>query len=246
MTLRVPAASIAPDLRFAVADALADPGGDVPIGDMVLRAEGRLSRSLAIPLYLRYADREIVIAADGIDDADELETRLAEHIRATAEAGALDDLSLAVLALDAVDHCFRESGLWPGNIYLAGTGTLAAVLYLAQDLEFVHRRPGAVLRELAALELTYLFPIAGKFRSGEYDGQVQYRLNGWGRALAARLTAGGTGAAQSRALRMNIGQHLASHGWRYASFLSELDVARQDYHHNLLEAALALPIPVLV
>ena len=46
-----------------------------------------------------------------------------------------------------------------------------------------------MLRELAALELVYLFPIAGKFRSGAYDGQIQYRLNGWGRALAARLTA---------------------------------------------------------
>jgi len=246
MTLRMPAASIAPDLRFAAAGALADPGGDVPIGDTVLRAEGRFSRSSAVPLYLRYADRDAVIVADGIDDADELETRLAEHIRAAAEAGALDDLSVAVLALDAVDRCFRESGLWPGNIYLAGTGTLAAVLHLAQGLELVHWRPGAVLRELAALELTYLFPVAGKFRSGEYDGQVQYRLNGWGRALAARLTAGRAGAVQMRVLRQEIGLHLAGEGWRYASFLSELDVARQDYPGNLLEAAMALPIPVLV
>src|SRR5262245_38796712 len=143
MTLRMPAASIAPDLRFAAAGTLADPGDDVPIGDTVLRAEGRFSRSSAVPLYLRYADRDAVIVADGIDDADELETRLAEHIRAAAEAGALDDLSVAVLALDAVDRCFRESGLWPGSIYFAGTGTLAAVLHLAQGLELVHRRPGA-------------------------------------------------------------------------------------------------------
>jgi hypothetical protein len=246
MTLRMPAASIAPDLRFAATGALADPGGAVPIGDMALRAEGHFSRSSAIPLYLRYADRDAVIVVDGIDGADELETRLAEHIRTTAEAGALDDLSTAVIALDAVDRCFRESGLWPANIYLAGAGTLAAVLHLAQVPEFVHRKPEAVLRELAALELAYLFPVAGKFRSGGYDSQVQYRLNGWGRALAARLTAGRAGAAHSRVLRLKIGRHLATDGWRYASFLGGLDVARQHYHRNLLEAALALPIPVLV
>jgi hypothetical protein len=242
----MPAASIAPDLRFAAVGALADPGGAVPIGDMVLRVEGRFSRSSAVPLYLRYADRDAVIVADGVDGSEELETRLAEHIRAIAKAKTLDDLSVAVIALNAVDRCFRESGVWPGNIYLAGVGTLAAVLRLARDLEFVHRKPEAVLRELAALELAYLFPVAGKFRSGEYDGQVQYRLNGWGRALAARLMAGRTGAAQARVLRLKIGRHLASDGWRYRSFLSELDVARQDYVGNLLGAALALPIPVLV
>jgi hypothetical protein len=29
-----------------------------------------------------------------------------------------------------------------------------------------------------AYSTLYLFPIAGKFRSGAYDGEVQYRLNG--------------------------------------------------------------------
>jgi hypothetical protein len=47
----------------------------------------------------------------------------------------------------------------------------------------------------------YLFPIAGKFRSGQYDGQVQYRLNGWGRALANRLAAGPFGTARAQVLQ---------------------------------------------
>jgi hypothetical protein len=151
---------------------------------------------------LRYANRDAVIVADGIDRADELETRLAQHIRTVADASALDDLSTAVLALNAVDRCFRQSGLWPGNIYVAGAGTLAAVLHLAQVPKFVHRKPETVVRKLAALELAYLFPIAGKFRKDEYDGQVQYRLNGWDRALATRLMAGRAGASRASALRL--------------------------------------------
>jgi hypothetical protein len=197
-------------------------------------------------VYLRYAARDAIIAADGIGSASELAARLGAHIQASTEAAVANDLSGAVLALDAVDRCFRESGLWPGNIYLAGTGTLTILLHLAQDPEPVHRDPGVVLRELAALELAYLFPVASKFRSGEYDGQIQYRLNGWGRALATRLTAGAAGAACASALGLKIGQHLASEGQRYTSFLSDLDVARQDYCSNRLDAALALPIPVLV
>jgi hypothetical protein len=108
------------------------------------------------------------------------------------------------------------------------------------------RGPEPVLRELAALELVYLFPIAGKFRSGAYDGQIQYRLNGWGRALAARLTAAPAGAAQAGTYRQELSAHLAREFERYRSFLSQLDAARQDYGGNRLDEALALPIPVLV
>ena len=83
-----------------------------------------------------------------------------------------------------MDRCFRDSGLWPGNIYLAGAEALRLALDVMGDTP-LFRGPEPVLRELAALELIYLFPIAGKFRSGAYDGQIQYRLNGWGRALSA-------------------------------------------------------------
>jgi hypothetical protein len=245
MTLRVRATSIAPDLRFGAAGALADPLSGLLIGDVALRAEGCLPHSPAIPCYLRYADRDAVIVADGVEGLSELESCLAEEIRDTAEGGSFDDLSEAVIVLDVVDHCFRESALWPGNIYLAGAGALAVVQDLVED-EPAHRRPEAVLRELAALELAYRFPIAGKFRSGAYDGQIQYRLNGWGRTLAARLTAGPAGAARAEAYRRKLGEHLASEFHRYSSFLNQLDVARQDYRGNRLDDALTLPIPVLV
>jgi hypothetical protein len=165
-------------------------------------------------------------------------------IREICECGSFDDVDAAVVALDAVDCCFRDSGLWPGNIYLAGAEALRLALDFMGDTP-LFRGPEPVLRELAALELVYLFPIAGKFRSGAYDGQMQYRLNGWGRALAARLTAAGAGAAHAGAYRQELGAHLAREFQRYGSFLSQLDVARQDYGGNRLDDALTLPIPVL-
>ncbi len=163
-----------------------------------------------------------------------------------ARPSLIDDLSLAVIALDAADRCFRESGLWSGNIYLAGASALSRVLALIAVEPDDYRDPLSVMRELAALELAYLFPIAGKFRAGEYDGQVQFRLNGWGRSLAARLAAGRAATVLSEDLRGEIGEHLAVEGERYRAFLRQLDVARQGYDFDLLDAALGLPIPVLV
>ena len=141
-----------------------------------------------LPRYLRYADRETIVVAEGIERLADLEACLTRVIREISGCGSFNDLDAAVVALDAVDRCFRDAGLWPGNIYLAGVEALWLALDLMGDAP-LFRGPEKVLRELAALELIYLFPIAGKFRSGAYDGQIQYRLNGWGRALAARLTA---------------------------------------------------------
>ncbi|HUZ56454.1 MAG TPA: hypothetical protein VMU94_28510 [Streptosporangiaceae bacterium] len=246
MTLRVPAAAIAPDFRFGAAGALADPASSVEIGGLVIRAEGCLPQSAAIPRYLRYADRDAVIVAEGVGEFEGLESCLSDQIRASAECDALEDLSTAVIALDAVDRCFRESGLWPGNIYLAGVGALAVVLDLGQDDRCADIDAEAVLRELAALELGYLFPIAGKFRSGAYDGQIQYRLNGWGRSLARRLTAPPGGRARAAAFRQALSRHIARERQCYASFLAGLDVAHQRYGGDRLDPALALPIPILV
>jgi hypothetical protein len=243
--LRVRAATIAPDLRFGLAGALADPSCSAIVGGVAIRVEGCLPPSAAIPRYLRYADRDAVIVADGADGLGQLESSLSEQIRVRASGAACGDLSTAVIALDAIDRCFRESGLWPGNIYVAGVGTLAAVLDLVRDALPAAREPEAVLRELAALELAYLFPIAGKFRAGAYDGQVQYRLNGWGRSLARRLTAPLSGAARAAAYRQAVSRHLAGERQRYASFLAGLDVARQHYGGDQLDPALALPIPIL-
>ena len=46
--------------------------------------------------------------------------------------------------------------------------------------------------------------------------------------------------------RQKLDAHLAREFELYRSFLSQLDVARQDYGDDRLAAALALPIPVLV
>jgi hypothetical protein len=245
MTLQIPATSIPPDLRFGAADILADPGTGDLIGDVTLHAQGCLPPWAAFPKYLRYADRETIVIAEGLDESAELEACLAQVIREISGSGLFNDLDAAVVALDAVDRCFRESDLWPGNIYLAGAEALWLALDLMGDTP-LFRGPEPVLRELAALELVYLFPIAGKFRSGAYDGQIQYRLNGWGRALAARLTAAPAGAAQAGTYRQELSAHLAREFERYRSFLSQLDAARQDYGGNRLDEALALPIPVLV
>ena len=245
MTLLIPAAAIPPDLRYGVADELADPAvGDV-IGTVTIHAQGCLPAWDDFPHYLRYADREAIIIAEGTDKQAELEECLARVIREVAEDGSFNDLDTAVLALDAVDRCFREAGLRPGNVYLAGTEALRLALDVMVEASR-SQGPEPVLRELAALELVYLFPIAGKFRSGAYDGQIQYRLNGWGRALAARLTAAPAGAARAGAYRQALSAHLARESERYRSFLGQLDVARQDYGGDRLTGALALPIPVLV
>jgi hypothetical protein len=257
MTLRTPVTAIAPDLRYAAASLIADPAASVTALGATVRAEGCLPLSASIPRYLRYADRDAVLLAEGLCGCGELDSWLAGQIRAADGPHGLGRLGGAVIALDAADRCFREQGLWAGNIYLAGGGALTALLDLTgadgSPIRLTEtasrsegREPGDTIRELAALELAYLFPVAGKFRSGAYDGQVQYRLNGWGRALARRLTTTLGGAAHARACHAEITAHLAGERKRYASFLAGLDVARQDYSGDQLGQALALPVPVLI
>lgn len=247
MTLRVRAASIAPDLRFGVAGVLADPAGVVLASDVTIRTEGCLPLSPLIPRYLRYAHREVLLVTDGAGSLGELVSCLSECIHTLADSGGWGDLGAAVIALDAVDRCFRAAGLWTGNIYLAGPEALRVVLDLVkEDAGQLPRGPEPVLRELAALELAYLFPVAGKFRAGAYDGQIQYRLNGWGRALARRLTAGQSGAAWADLYRRAVTEHVRREHQLYRSFLDGMDVGRQGYDGNKLTGAFALPIPVLV
>ena len=109
MTLRVRAASIAPDLRFGVAGGLADPAGDVLAGGVSIRTEGCLPLSPLIPRYLRYAHREAVLVTDGVGSLGELESCLSDCIHALADSGGWGDLGAAVIALDAVDRCFRAA-----------------------------------------------------------------------------------------------------------------------------------------
>lgn len=246
VSVQVPAGVIAPDLRYAVAPALAVPGDTQVIGHVAIQARGSLPPWRAVPTYLRYSDRNVVLTAEGVDTLDELEQCLGDHVQALGRHRDLDDLSAAVVALDAADHCFRESGLWPGSVYLAGTGALGALLEVAGVAGPRFREPEMVSRELGALELAYLFPIARRFRAGDFDGQVQYRLNGWGRAVALRLAGSPAGADRAAACRAAISVHLAQERRQYAAFLGQLDPARRDYPENRVDQALKLPIPVLV
>jgi hypothetical protein len=53
--------------------------------------------------------------AEGVDGLTDLAACPPQVIREIAECGSFNDLDAAVMALDAVDRCFRESGLWPGS-----------------------------------------------------------------------------------------------------------------------------------
>lgn len=171
MSVQVLAAALPPDLRYAAAPALRHPGDAQAIGDVTVRAQGCLPLREPIPAYLRYSDRSAILSADGVQSAEQLEACLAEHLRAVGEHWP-EPLGAAVVVMDAVDFCFRECGLWAGNIYFAGTGALTKALGLAGDKPSQAWDPRAVSQELAALELAYLFPVARKFRSGAYDGEV--------------------------------------------------------------------------
>jgi hypothetical protein len=243
---RIPVSSIAPDLRFGLADIFDDPAVSARDSRYTLQVTGQLSESPSAPAYLRYSDRDAELSVLGTGKAIDVEKELARRVELLGDLGPLGDLGTAVIALDAVDWCFRESGLWSGNIYMAGAETLGMVLQAGAADPASFRRPLDVVRELAALELAYLFPIAAKFRGGRYDGEVQYRLNGWGRPLAERLAAGRAGASWSTALRAGIAEQLAAERERYEVFLGQLEVGRQDYIGDISEAALRLPIPVLV
>lgn len=244
MTWRIRLSSISPDLRFALAGGIACSEAFPGLGGASVAVTSCVPEPPAAPAYLRYADRdaELIVLRHG--EPIDLDQELANVTHELGESGELDDLGRAVVLLDAVDSCFRECGLWGGNIYLAGASALNAALQVAGVDVSGCRDPVIIVRELAALELAYLFPVAGKFRSGWYDGQVQYRLNGWGRALAGQLAVGRT-AERASEFRELIGGHLAAERGRYACFLQRLYVIRPDYASDLLEDAMQLPIPVL-
>lgn len=244
MSLKIPLSLISPDLRFALASPIAYSEDLYQIGDESFVVTSCVPEPPAAPAYLRYADRDAELFVPRVDEDFRVEERLAERIHEVGLSGDLDDLALAVVVLDVVDSCFQESGLWGGNIYLVDEPALAAAL------EIAGARPGRrdsvrVMRELAALELAYLFPVAGKFRAGMYDGKVQYRLNGWGRTLGRRLAVGRT-AELAGEFRERIGRHLADEHELYALFLRELDVGRHGSTSDLLSGAMRLAIPVLV
>lgn len=168
---QVPLTSISPDLRFGLAEVIARRERFPALGGADVVVDGCVPASLAVPAYLRYADRDAELIVRGIGCELDIERALADGIRVLGESGDVSDLGCAVVVLDAVDSCFRESGLWRGNIYLVGGRALTAVLEFAGADPGACRDPVVVMRELAALELAYLFPVAGKFRCGRYDAR---------------------------------------------------------------------------
>jgi hypothetical protein len=102
-----------------------------------------------------------------------------------------------------------------------------------------------LLRELSALELIYAFPVASRFRCGGYDGEVQFRLNGWGRALAGRFPWPLTAASRERAHAV-LRTHVDENRTAYVRHLASFDLSRQAYSADLFADAQLLPVPVLV
>jgi hypothetical protein len=245
MTQTVRLAAMSPDLRFALAGPIAYPAMFPRLGEVSVAITSCVPAPPAAPAYLRYADRDATLAVDPVDEEFDLEEALAGRIRAIGQSGKLDDLALTVVVLDVVDSCFRESGLLDGNIYLVDEPALIAALEIAGAGHVLCLDPVSIMRELAALELAYLFPVASKFRAGMYDGQVQYRLNGWGLTLARRLAVGRT-AEHATGFRRMIGLHLAAEYQEYALYLRKLDDGRRESATDLLFETMLLPIPVLV
>jgi ATP phosphoribosyltransferase len=239
------AAAIPPDLRFAAARALAAPGTVVTVNDVLLHARPSTPAEVELPPYLRFTDRDAVVSASSPTGEDDLLALL----DAALAGSATGPWATAVITLSVVDAAFRELDLWPGNIYFAGVGALGVALDLVAGLEPRPRDPGEAeqtLRALNGLELVYLFPVAPKFRNGAYDGEIQYRLNGWGRALARRLAAGEGGRARTETARRHLTAHLQAHRAQYAAALDGLDVTRQEYAGDPFSRTSALPLPVLV
>lgn len=247
MSYEVLAVALPPDLRFAAAGPLGQPGVPFDVGGSEVRARGEIPEDVEVARHLRYADRGsvLIVDAEPVKDA-----RLWFGDAIDRGVGASPPaLTAAVLTLAAVDDAFRTAGLWRGNIYLAGVDALRAaqqIAGLATDSHAGRAESLNTLRELQSLELVYLFPVAPKFRRGVYDGEIQFRLNGWGRALANRLTLCASWSQRARGAGEAVQRHVVAERAQYAEFLSDLDLVKQEYAGDRLEDSRRMPIPVLV
>jgi hypothetical protein len=246
MKLSLLSSQVPPDIRFAAAPVLADPAvKQLQLGDnATLRARTALPSPELLPTYLLYADRGSVLIADGMQSKKHLLQKLSLCLRQEVEKPHAD-LALAVGAMEIVDEVFRDVDLSKGSIYLAGQKSLDSLNSVISWL-----RPGGanvqtLLRELQSLELICLFPIASKFRNGAYNGDVQFRLNGWGRSLARRSPWPITPAMRTEAKDL-LTAHVCAYREVYARHLGSPEVSRQAYADDLFLAACDLPIPVLV
>ncbi|TFE24466.1 hypothetical protein E0F15_21695 [Frankia sp. B2] len=152
-----------------------------------------------------------------------------------------------VLALAHWDQEFRDSGLFPGNIYLASESSLPRLIACSGLPSSCLSGPLQVQSTLDGLfrnELIYRFPVALKFRA-QYGRDRQFRLNCWGRRLARRIQIGDAGKRISKqigeCIRTHLDRHCDDYG-RHVALLRDLDA--HDMGAAWLSAS-SLPIGVL-
>jgi hypothetical protein len=151
-----------------------------------------------------------------------------------------------VAALASWDRAFRDAGLLAGNVYLASDAAGLDLLAAAgARCRLSAGTLAAVLHDLYGLELIYRFPVALKFRS-EYGPDRQFRLNCWGRRLAAQLRADGPVAAGAPAVDAALDGLLARHHDRYARHVALLHEAAEGDGGRSWASAAALPVGVLL
>lgn len=159
----------------------------------------------------------------------------------------LTGVLLVVLALAHWDQQFRDSGLFPGNIYLSSESSLPRLIACSGLPDFCLPSPLQVHSTLDGLfhhELIYRFPVALKFRA-QYARDRQFRLNCWGRRLAQRIQMGDAGTRISEQIGERIRTHLSMHCDDYSRHVALLrDLDAHDLGAAWISAS-SLPIGVL-
>lgn len=152
-----------------------------------------------------------------------------------------------VTTLALWDEVVRESGVYPGSIYLASEAAVARLLTTAHDCA----PPSSVelpelLEQLHALELLYRFPVPCKFRGG-HGRERQCRINGWGRLLFRLLCEADTDPYGIGAARERLTEHLGTHREAYLRGVRAATAAPDGAGAGVWESIHAeQPIPVLI
>ncbi len=179
-------------------------------------------------------------------EPDEFLDAAVGEIVAAADEDPLVTAVQVVLALALWDEEFTASGLFEGNVYLASEEAGLRLLELCGVATSVGKRSALdrLLRELFAAELIYRFPVALKFR-GRFDAARQFRLNCWGRRLAARVTRHPANAALSARLREDIRTHLTEFRKPYLQHMALLEDLSARPAAAAWHSAAGLPVGVL-
>ncbi|MGW4443890.1 hypothetical protein [Streptomyces sp. NPDC004682] len=147
------------------------------------------------------------------------------------------------------DEVVRESGVYPGNIYLASERSVALLLSTAHPDGGESPRPvplPELLEQLHALELLYRFPVAYKFR-GAHGRERQCRINGWGRLLFRLLAAAPGDPYGIAAARARLSGHVAAYRDAYRRGVDAARAAEDGSGERIWAGIHAeQPIPVLI